>query len=457
MKKIKLKVLFIFSILINSAAWGNCSDCNIIVIGMDAVQAKRISALGYLRKTTPVMDQLASEGVLFSQAISPASWTVPAYLSVFSSVYPSEHTMTNRYKKFTATEKVLSNSSKDTPNLQVMAEVFKKAGYRTGGFTGDSGVSAVLGYNKGFEVFKDAVPFGGIDKSSSAALDWLKSLKKKEKFFLFLHGYDSHGQYALPSDYKGKFMKESKKFKGTKEEQATLREAKIQGKPLNLDDNDKEFWSSWYDSKIYDADQRLGQFLEAYKAMPQATKTVFVLISDHGSEVFEHNGIDHGHTLYDELIMVPFIWKGPDIAKNHIVTEQVSTMDMLPTLLDYTGIKASKSLKSQMKGRSLIKAIFGKPIDAADVYSETDYRNLVHKRTLRTKDGWKYIMTLDDGSEELYNLKNDPKELTNLVSTNKEKAKSLMQILDKHLLAMGQNSKLVNKECLPVYPGQCVQ
>ncbi len=425
-----------FFILVSIAAFelkAACNNCNVVVIAVDALQAKRLSSSGYFRETTPTIDQFAKQGVSFAQSISPSSWTIPTYLSIFSSTFPTEHGLTNRYKKFDKSEKIISNFSKDSPKLQVLSEILKKEGYRTGAFTGSSGLSAELGYSKGFEVFEDGVSFGGIERSAKKAFDWLGGLKKNEKFFLLVHGYDTHGQYELPQNYTGKFMVKSKKFKGTKEEEIALRETKVEGKSTNIDYGDKEFWSAWYDSKIYDADQRVGKFLQDFEKTPQAKNTIIILLSDHGTEIFEHEAIDHGHTLYDELLMVPFIWKGPGIKKNFVVKEQVTTLDLLPTLLDYLSIKVSKNLKAQMQGRSLKPALLGKKLASADVYSETDYRELVHKRSVRTKDGWKFIITLDDGSEELYDLKNDPSEKKNLSLSNNAKAAKMLSLLDKHL------------------------
>lgn len=431
---------FIFILCLTAAlnVFADCLNCNVVIIAIDALQAKRISSFGYSRLTTPEIDNLAADGVSFKKAISPASWTVPTYLSIFSSVYPTEHGLTNRYSKFEKNEKVIANFSQDTPKLQVMAEVFKKNGYRTGAFTGASGISADLGYNKGFDVFTENPSFGGLEPAAQNASAWLATLEKTDKFFLFLHGYDTHGQFSLPQDYNGKFMIKSKKFKGTKEEEIALREAKVEGKSTNIDYSDKEFWSAWYDSKIFDADQRLGRFLRDFKKKPQSKNTIIVLISDHGTEIFEHDSIDHGHTLYDELVHVPFIMTGPGIKKNNIVKEQVTTIDLLPTLLDYLSIKPTKILQEQMRGRSLKKALFGRPITAAHAYSETDYRDLIHKRSVRTKDNWKLIITIDDGSEELYDLNTDPSEKKNLSLNNPKKTKSLMSILNKHLDSMDQ-------------------
>jgi hypothetical protein len=94
-------------------------------------------------------------------------------------------------------------------------------------------------------------------------------------------------------------------------------------------------------------------------------------------------------------------------------------------------------------------------IDGEDVFTETDYRNFTHKRALRTKDGWKYIMTLENGGEELFNLKADPAEKHNLFSEQKAKAGQLKDQLMKHLAALPVSTTGMSTGCLPAYPGQC--
>ena len=430
---------------------------NIILVALDALQAKHVGAYGYKRDTTPFFDELSHRGRVFENAISPSSWTVPTYLSIFSSTYPSDHGMTNRYKKFTKTEKILNNFSKLDPSLKPIAQILKEKGYRTAGFTGDAGVAAVLGYNLGFEVYTDETQFGGLDNSLSKSNEWLNSLKPSENFFLFLHGYDCHGQYKIKENYEGKFFSKKLKtrFKGTPAEQAQLREAALAGKPEKLSKDDMQFWKNWYDSKIYDADSRLKDIYQDLEKRHLLENSIVVVFSDHGTEFFDHGGIDHGHTLYDELIRVPLLVIDPEIKAGPIVHEQVTTLDILPTGLELANLETTPELKKQIKGISLVPVLKGDAPAARDLFSETDLRNYTHKRAIRTSDQWKYIMTLESGKDELYNLKKDPDEKKNLVLSETKKAKEIREKLLVHLNSLKNLQGEAGSECLPVYKGQC--
>ena len=297
-----------------------------------------------------------------------------------------------------------------------------------------------------------------MENSWHHTIDWLNKLKPTDRFFLFVHGYDCHGQFPLPKDYKGSFFDPHLQvgFQGTPSEQGHIRELGLAGKPRNFTPEEKAFWTNWYDSKIRDADSRLEEIVNELDHRGLLKKTILVVFSDHGTEFVEHGRFDHGHTLYDELIHVPFVIVAPSVGKasGTVVRAQVSTLDILPTVLDLLGVKSDPELQRQMKGRSLATAVRGKPIASRDVFSETDYRNYTHKRSIRTADGWKYIMTLEDGSDELYNLKRDPHESTNLTEKNVIEAK-LRKQLTNHLLSIGSGQSKDGKECLPVYPEQC--
>ncbi|MCO5141494.1 MAG: sulfatase-like hydrolase/transferase [Oligoflexia bacterium] len=424
---------------------------------MDALQAKRVSHLGYPRETTPNIDNLAKLGISFSQAISPASWTVPTYLSIFTSVFPSKHGLTNRFEVFNEGEKKISNVNRKIPNIITIADFFKSHGYRTGAFTGDAGVSAVLGYDKGFDIYTDETQFGGIDNSIDHAIKWIK--KDKKKFFLFLHGYDSHGQYHLQEQYKGKYFTKPDLWKKiNSNEQAKYREMGLSNKDISLSKEEIRDWNDWYDSKIFDADKKLENFLNFLDKEKLRGNTNIVLLSDHGTEVFEHKKFDHGHTLYDELIQVPLIFVLPkmSLSKGTIIKKQVSTMDVFPTLIEVSGLTQNKDLKEQIKGASLIPLIKSKEQDGHTVFSETDYRNFTHKRAIRTKDGWKYILTIENGTDELYDLNSDPKELINLHKKEAKKNAELRKLLMEHISkTLGGVMNTGKSNCLPVYKGQC--
>ncbi len=461
-------VLFIVVITLGLAVSGkgsptssdiSCKDCNVIIIGIDTLRADRVHSFGYPRETTPHIDALAAGGYSFVNAISASSWTVPAFMSVMTGAYPSVHKVTNKYVEYDPKDpkkQILSDLRALSPQIETLAQAMKAAGYVTGGFTGDAGVGHAFGYGLGFDIYTDAETFGGLGNSETHALAWLDTLPKNQKFFMFFHGYDLHGQFKLatssesfvPKDYKGPYT-------GSPQEEAKLREDQLVS-PLSLTPADVAFWNGLYDSKIRAADAGVGDFIAALDGRGLLKNTVIVVLSDHGEEWHEHGGIDHGHTLYDELVHVPVIVSIPGTRGGVKISAQVSMMDVAPTLVQMLGM-ASGTFAGQLEGKSLLPYITGAATAGRDVFIETDYRDFTHKRGVRTADGWKYIITLENGKEELYNLNTDPREKENLITKEVAKATTLKDKLREHVEndLHSTLSAPVTTGCLPVYPTEC--
>jgi len=413
------------------------SGYNVILVSFDALQAAHTSCLGYFRKTTPTIDSFAKKGYLFTNAISQSSWTVPASMSWFTSMYPSEHKVVNKYSTYTEKEKVLTELAKLSPEVITLAQILKENGYMTGGFTGDAGVSARFGFGKGMDTYVDDRKFAGMDHSVPPAVEWLRQNKDK-KFFMFLHGYDSHGQYDPPNGYTRRFVdfKYSGPLKGGKEEQGKFREEGLEKGSIHLSNEDVRFWRALYDEKINDADARFREFIEELKNVGLLDKTIIIITADHGTEFYEHKRFDHGFSLYEELVHVPLVVYLPGTPGGTKIGDQVRGIDIMPTILELLQIKPGPPLQKQMRGISLIPLIQGKHVDLT-AFSETDYRLYVHKRSIRTPDGWKFIYSLENGNKELYYLKEDPAEQRNLIETERRKAYELEQDLFRWLKSMG--------------------
>jgi arylsulfatase A-like enzyme len=432
-------------------------DYNLVFVSFDALQAAHVGALGYPKNITPTIDEMAKSGYNFTNNISVASWTVPASMSWFTGVYPSEHKLTNKFALFNPPNNKLSNLKELSPDLVTLAEVLKNNGYVTGGFTGNAGVSGFFGYGQGFDqYFFEKGKFGSMGVSIPKALDWLKENKGK-KFFMFLHGYDMHGQNVPAEGFDYRFVDKGydKKYTGSAQEQEALREEGLEKGSVTLRDEDVKFWRAIYDEKIQRTDTKFKGFLDELQKMGVLDKTIFVLTSDHGTEFYEHKRFDHGFSLYDELIHVPLIIKLPGQKTGTVIKDQITSLDIMPTLLDLLQVKMPEKAKSQLRGQSLIPALQGKPV-SKDVYSETDYRQYTYKRSVITKDGWKFIYTLENKSRELYNLKNDPKELKNLVDQEPRRAYELEQKLFAHFKSIGHdlNAKQWIPGLNPVYDSQ---
>jgi choline-sulfatase len=344
------------------------------------------------------------------------------------------------------------------PNLVTLAEILKQNGYVTGGFTGNAGVSAGFGYEQGFDVYyHEQGIFGSIDLSIPRALEWLKKNRDK-KFFLFLHGYDIHGQNTPANGYDYRFVDPAydKKYVGSELEQEALREEGLRKGQLTMRHADVRFWRDLYDEKIQRTDDKFRKFLEEFEKLGVTGKTVFVLTSDHGTELYEHRRFDHGFTLYQEQIHVPLVIQTPGMTPAaRKITDRMSSIDVMPTILDLLGIELAVQAKKRLRGRSLLPAMRGERV-SRDVYSETDYREYTYKRSIITPDGWKLIFTLENLHRELYNLNDDSRETVNLAEKEPKRADELERKLFAHFKSIGHDltAKRWTIGLNPVYPMQ---
>ncbi|MFH0783327.1 MAG: sulfatase [Pseudomonadota bacterium] len=405
-------------------------NLNVIVIGFEPLGANHIGCYGYAKNTTPSLDAFAKDAFLFERVISPSSWTLPVFMSWFTALYPSQHKITNKYWEITKTEQKISTLSEQAPNVVTLAEVLKGYGYQTAGFTGSAGVSSDFGYGRGFDTYYDKKTFAGFDETMPMAIDWLKNNGSK-KFFLFVQGYDVHGRFPMDEEGKAKFLYKGYQgpLQGTIDEYWDLRNKNIDQGRIDLSPEDIKFLESVYDAKISAADKRFGQFIQQLKEMNFLKNSIIVISSGSGNEYYEHKRIDHGFSLYNELIRVPLIIRMPE--RGGSTKDLASTIDIMPTILDILKIKDPKAEK-QMQGVSLQPLLAGKS-SALDGFSETDYLMQSFKRAITTNDDWKFIISLDTDARELYDLKKDPLETTNVIEQNGKMAYELEQKLFKHL------------------------
>ncbi|MFA6433790.1 MAG: sulfatase [Elusimicrobiales bacterium] len=385
----------------------------LILIGWDTLRADHISALGYKRKTTPSLDAFAAGSVVFTKAISPSSWTLPAFMSVFTSLYPSEHGLTNKYRSPSAGGAELEPARLST-RATTMAQVFKANGYRTAAFTGGAGVGGEFGFNRGFDIYADGRTFAGFESAFPMALAWLRA-NRGSNFFVFIHGYDTHPFRDLKADGNYRFItpEEAAKVPELRKRHEKMRLEQLDGKKPDHTRDDIKLWTDVYDEKILRADALLGNFLaELFAPGGAGNEAVIIILSDHGEELFDHGGVDHGMTLYDEVIRVPLFIRVPG-GRASTVTAQVGTLDLLPTVIDLLGLKPPAGLKKRLRGTSLAPQLAGgsMPLDA---FSETDYLFHFSKKSLRKEAGLKLINDGFSQKNELYDTAADPSEKADL-------------------------------------------
>ena len=360
-----------------------------------------------------------------------APWTLPSHMSMFTGRYPSEHKITNKVIITNSQEEVPANLSSISPGIKTLAEILKEKGYQTAGFTGGAGLDSDFGFDRGFDVYEDDQNFGGFEDSVPQAIEWVKS-NKDNKFFLFVHGYNVHGQYVPEEGYDNRFLDFEYKgnLTGSKREQMELREEGISRGNIFLDSEDVNYLSSLYDEKVNRADGWVGVFLFEYENIDIANKTIYIITSDHGEELYEHGRIDHGHSLYEELVRVPLIISTPELNSKVVIDKLVSNVDILPTVLSLIGYSDKfDQNKIMYRERYLLASDYESP---ASVYMETDYRYANHLRGVRSGD-YKLIRDLEFGIEVVFNLRDDPAETSNIIDINQTEVIKLRDLLQEYL------------------------
>jgi arylsulfatase A-like enzyme len=384
---------------------------NIILITIDSLRSDHLGCYGYKRNTSPNIDKLVEEGVMFTQAISQASWTPQSLTSLLTATYPSTH-------------KIYDFGSVLYEELITLPGILKKKRYTT------VAVSAGLikrfpGFEREFDNFFDMDE--KIGDSIENLIRWIGHFKHK-KFFAWVHFFSAHSPYKPPYPFNEMFKEKSNK---------TSKHIPIgNGKEPNIIPNwvaidritDVNYYISQYDGAIAYTDFYIGKLLDKLKILGLDKDTLIILTSDHGESIGEHDYYFQHGFLYDQLLKAPLIIKGPGITKGKVINKQVKLIDIMPTILAFLKIKVN----NKIEGVDLLPLIYDDNNYTGNeyVFSETFDCDKLNLKSIRTPE-WKLIYNIGLDKYELYNLKIDPEEITNLVDIDKEKFIFLKTKLEK--------------------------
>jgi len=377
---------------------------NVVLVSLDTMRADRIHALGYPRQTTPTLDRLTREGTYFTQAISQAPWTLPSHFSLFTSTLPTTHGATQP-----ASEVVRFWNTR----LETMASLLSRAGYLCAAYTGSGSISARLGLDKGFDLYNETAAPKHSDAAGvfPKAMSWL-SEHSDRTFFLFVHTYEAHEPYT--SDH---FVDREAI---APEDETARRIAR-------------------YDGDVREADSWLGRLTSRLEELGLAENTLLIVTSDHGEDLVGRPGprLGHGHSLYDEVLRVPLLLLGPRVPAGKRVDAQVRLIDILPTVVDYVGLRSSR----QLQGLTLRPLVEGHRKTGFPAPSEAPCYG-PDRKSVRS-ESFKYIRRVAYGYlwtpeshgmaltplEELYDLGRDPDETVNLASTHADRLAVMRGVL----------------------------
>jgi arylsulfatase A-like enzyme len=419
---------------------------NVILVSVDTLRADRLGCYGYkARKSSPHMDALAGEGVLFENFMTSCPWTTPAHLSMLTSLYPVTHGLT---ASFVELWKGLYGSSEfyRLPEHRVtLAETLKAAGYATAAFTAGGPLNPKIGFSQGFDIY-DTSMFKLYEDNVGEMFAWIEA-NSNRPFFLFWHHFEVHAPYlhtdflgdVLPTATAALLQSEMKRIRDVPLQQVwpkgavTLR--KRQQKALNdYDVFNRDVCEAMYVSGVLSADRWLGRLVSILKDKGLYDRTLIVLTSDHGEEFADHGRHNfynlHGHILYEEMVHAPLIIKLPNQrSAGTRIAPVVRMIDVMPTILDVLGVTPAEH---EMQGRPLLSG--EEPTVQRPAFFEVLARKY-EKKGLRT-DRYKYIVNIDEQTvaqhgreylpevppgQELYDLENDPGEKRNLLAAGGSK------------------------------------
>ncbi|RKN86819.1 sulfatase [Paenibacillus ginsengarvi] len=389
---------------------------NVIVFGIDSLRRDHMSSYGYSRLTTPHLDKIAAEGVLFEQHFSPSIPTTPAYAAMLTGM-----------DVFGTDVVALRHQGPLGGHVRTLAEVLGDSGYNTTciGFTGNPssrGFQNYLNYESWHPDETGRAPKA--QNLNNVAIPELERLAGDDKpFFLFLRHMDPHSPYLPPQPYERTFYGADEK-----DPDNSAMEPVYNFKPfadflkswIPEGVTDPEYVTAQYDGAVAYMDACIQSIFAKLDALNLTEETLIVITADHGETLYEHDCYFDHHGLYDCTLVVPLIIKYPGKVPAGKRFKGVSLIqDIMPTVLDLLEIDSG----IDFDGQNLVKWLRGEPINHISEFYITEC-TWMRKHGWRTPE-WKLIRALEPDFHfkpevELYNLIQDPEENVNVAEQEPE-------------------------------------
>ena len=362
----------------------------VVLVTIDTLRADHVGSYGAESARTPTLDGIAAEGVRFETAISPAPLTLPSHSSLMTGLDPPRHGVRN-------------NTTFRLPeDVATLAEHMRAGGFATAAFIAAVVLDRQYGLARGFDHYddqmslrvaagKNSFPERTADRVVDAVLEWLETAP--DRFFLWVHLYDPHADYAPPPGFLAAFL------------------------------------SNPYAGEIAFADFQLGSLLKAIRARWTDGRTLIVVTSDHGDSRGEHGELTHSLTIYDATQRVPLVMSGPGLPRGHVVASPVRLIDVAPTILALSDVDPLPDVD----GLDLLRVLHTQEPQGRMAYLETlspqldfGWSPLLGARSSR----FKYIRA---PRRELYDLLEDPGETRNLAAERQDLVAKLDAELERRL------------------------
>lgn len=402
---------------------------SIVLITIDTLRADHLSTYGYFRQTSPNLDELAAEAVVFDRALTTMATTLPAHASLMTSTRTTTHGLKGNFQHFRV-------AFEGRGNIRTWAEMLTDLGYETAAFVSAAPVRSHTGIERGFETFDQPVEKSRrADVTIDRVLAWLQQ-KREGSFFLWVHLWDPHRPRQPPPPYDEAFSTDERLVSFLLERAVT--------KPF---DRFVQRENNAYDGEILFTDHQIGRVLEALKAQEEWQETAIVVTSDHGEGLGQHDWMDHGR-IYNEQLFVPLILKLPAGRGPRGVRIQTtaSLIDVIPTLVTALELPIADEDRAQFEGLDLLAG----DRKRMGVLSEQSQRvDEPGTRYSLTSVRWKYFHRTE-GEDELYDLEKDLYETENVIAQNPQVAermrRQVVAILESSSKDMDDSTQVVLDE-----------
>jgi arylsulfatase A-like enzyme len=385
----------------------------VLLIVVDTLRADALSYASPNAPPTPAIDALARESVVYTRAYAAAPWTLPSMVTLLSGLPPEAHG-------------VLKEGLRVPSRVPLLAEHMREEGYRTAGFSRNAVLFPRTEIGRGLDEYacleprRPSTPLGGWLRSlrradprarlasdqalTSTALEWIRR-QKDQDFFLWLQYYDPHGPYEPRED----MTRDGHARWGAR---SALRDI-AQG--LLVPGVEQRAWiRDLYSAEVRQTDRQIGRLMDGLRELGILEDTLIVLTSDHGEEFFEHEGVEHGHSLYAELLRVPLLVRLPrDVGQRRSFDQPVSLSQVPATIFELCGLNRDSN---QWPEEPLLR-VDGSPVPPPEVVGSTGLLRFEDRTALVFGDV-KYIRHHVDAREELFDLAADPQELAPLAASD---------------------------------------
>ncbi len=328
----------------------------VVVIWADTPRADHLEVYGYSRPTSPSVRRMAEQGTLFRNCLTQATWTKVSTPTLMTSLYPTSHGVREWHDRIPA-------------STVTMAEVYRDAGYATFSFPANGFTGQITNLHKGFDEVHaaDSFPEDAQHKNARLGMDrlfaWLE-VHRDVPFFAFLNFMDPHDPYKPYPPYDTRWADPAKAEAHEKDAEKVRKfianpllkwmAMATRGELLKAGLDPAAYVGyeqAWYDGSIRAMDAEIGRLLERLRSMGLDRSTLVLLTSDHGEEFLEHGRMFHGQSPYGELNHAPLVFWQPDtVPPGKVVDDLVGTIDLMPTLLEMSGLSSPPSVQ----GRSLV-------------------------------------------------------------------------------------------------------